>query len=487
MNDLRSLYRKLQVPVSRRAMLRASAGGFGFLGLAGLLAEESGLLASPPGNPLDKRPPHFKPRAKRVIFLFMHGGPSGIDILDPKERLTRDHGKPLPIERPLAFDDENPAGPLMQSPWKFRPGGQSGLPISDLFPNVRDCADDLCVIRSMVGEGVDHGAAMLQTFTGTSTFVRPSMGSWVVYGLGTENRNLPGFIMIKPALSHGGAKNWGSAFLPGAYQGTAVGHGGLYVKDVKKEPIRYLLNERYSPELARYELDMLQNINLRHRQLRRHDPELEARIQAFELAFRMQAAAPEVFEVEKESEPTRKLYGLDDPLTADFGWQCLLARRMAERGVRYIQCTHTYMPGGVGWDQHGELYAKHTDNARQVDRPIAGLLKDLKGRGLLEDTLVIWAGEFGRTPVSQNGDGRDHNPYGYSIWMAGGGVKGGFAYGATDEFGYHAVEDRMHIHDFHATMLHLLGIDHEKLTYTYGGRNFRLTDVAGVVAHKILA
>ena len=293
--------------------------------------------------------------------------------------------------------------------------------------------------------------------------------------------------MIKPALSHGGAKNWGSAFLPGAYQGTAVGHGGLYVKDVRKEPIRYLLNERYSPELARYELDMLQNINRRHRQLRRHDPELEARIQAFELAFRMQAAAPEVFEVEKESEPTRKLYGLDDPLTADFGWQCLLARRMAERGVRYIQCTHTYMPGGVGWDQHGELYAKHTENARQVDRPIAGLLKDLKGRGLLEDTLVIWAGEFGRTPVSQNGDGRDHNPYGYSIWMAGGGIKGGIAYGATDEFGYHAVEDRMHIHDFHATMLHLLGIDHEKLTYTYGGRNFRLTDVAGVVAHKILA
>lgn len=227
MNDLRSLYRKLQAPVSRRAMLRASAGGFGFLGLAGLLAEESGLLASSSGNPLAKRPPHFKPRAKRVIFLFMHGGPSGIDILDPKERLTRDHGKPLPIERPLAFDDENPAGPLMQSPWEFRPGGRSGLPISDLFPHVRDCADDLCVIRSMVGEGVDHGAAMLQTFTGTSTFVRPSMGSWVVYGLGTENRNLPGFIMIKPALSHGGAKNWGSAFLPGAYQGTAVGHGGL--------------------------------------------------------------------------------------------------------------------------------------------------------------------------------------------------------------------------------------------------------------------
>ena len=232
---------------------------------------------------------------------------------------------------------------------------------------------------------------------------------------------------------------------------------------------------------------MLQNINERHRSLRKYDPELEARIQAFELAFRMQSEAPEAFEVDKESTLTKKLYGLDNPVTSDFGWQCLLARRLAERGVRYIQCTHTYMPGGVGWDQHGELFAKHTENAMQVDRPIAGLLKDLKARGLLKDTLVIWAGEFGRTPVSQNGDGRDHNPYGYSIWMAGGGVKAGFIYGATDEFGYHAVKDRMHIHDFHATVLHLLGLGHEQLTYTFGARDFRLTDVAGKVAQKILA
>ena len=482
-----SIFRQPPTSISRRAMLRGTGAGFGYLSLSGLLAEESKLIAKSSQNSFTRGIPHFMPKAKRVIFLFMHGGPSSIDILDPKERLNHDDGKPLPIERPLSFDNENPPGPLMKSPWIFRPGGESGLPISDLFPHVRRCADDLCVIRSMVGEGVDHGAAMLQTFTGSSTFIRPSMGSWVVYGLGTENQNLPGFILIKPALSHGGAKNWSSAFLPGTYQGTALGHGGLYLEDVQNEPIKYLINKRFSPELARYQLEMLQNMNRRHQLLRTHDTELEARIQAFELAFRMQTEAPEAFEINKESEPTKKLYGLEDPVTKDFAWQCLLARRLAERGVRYIQCTHTYMPGGVGWDQHGELFAKHTVNAREVDKPIAGLLTDLKARGLLKDTLVIWTGEFGRTPVSQAGDGRDHNPYGYSIWMAGGGVKGGFIYGATDDFGYHAVENRMHIHDFHATVLYLLGIDHEKLTYTYGARDFRLTDVAGKVAHKIFA
>lgn len=487
MDPITALYNRRERPLSRRAWLRAAGLGFGSLSLSALLSSES--LASATietalqqaSGPLAPRKPHFAPKAKRVIFLFMHGGPSSIDTFDPKERLTRDHGKPLPIKRPLAFDRSDP-GPLMKSPWEFRPGGKSGLPVSDLFPHVRECADDLCVIRSMVGEGVDHGAALLQTFTGTSTFIRPSMGSWVIYGLGTENQNLPGFIAIKPSLAHGGAKNWSSAFLPGAYQGTAIGHAGMKVEEISKEPIEYLVNERLSGDEQRYELEMLQNINRRHEALRRDDPQLEARIQAFELAFRMQAEAPEVFQVEKESEATKKLYGLDDPLTQDFAWQCLLARRLAERDVRFIQCTHSYK-----WDQHSELYNLHTQNAREVDRPIAALLKDLKARGLLKDTLVIWAGEFGRTPVSQGGDGRDHNPYGYSIWMAGGGVKGGFAYGATDEIGYHAVEDRMHIHDFHATVLHLLGLDHEKLTYRYSGRDFRLTDVAGVVAHKIIA
>jgi hypothetical protein len=403
-----------------------------------------------------------------------------MDTFDPKERLTRDHGKPLPMKRPLAFNDK-PPGPLMKSPWEFKQTGESGIPVSDLFPHVRSCVDDLCIIRSMVGEGVDHGAALLQTFTGTSTFIRPSMGAWSVYGLGTENQNLPGFITIKPALAHGGAKNWSSAFLPGAYQGTAIGHAGMKVEDIQGEPIEYLLNKHLSPEQQRYELDMLQNINRRHKSLRQQDPQLEARIQGFELAFRMQSQAPEAFRVEQESDATQKLYGLDDPLTRDFAWQCLLARRLAERGVRYIQCTHSYK-----WDQHSQLYDGHTKNAREVDKPIAGLLKDLKSRGLLKDTLVIWAGEFGRTPVSESGDGRDHNPYGYTIWMAGGGVKPGFIYGATDEIGYHAVEDRMHIHDFHATVLHLLGLDHERLTYQYSGRNFRLTDVAGVVAKKMI-
>lgn len=479
---LSPIYHQVEKPLSRRAWLRAAGLGFGSIGLTAMMAEQSQLLAAAQdANPLAAKAPHFEPKAKRVIFLFMHGGPSSIDTFDPKERLVRDHGKPLPIKRPLAFADGK-VGPLMKPLWDFKPGGKSGVPVSDLFPNIRDCVDDMCVIRSMVGEGVDHGAAMLQTFTGVSNFVRPSMGSWTVYGLGTENQNLPGYIMIKPTLSHGGAKNWSSAFLPGAYQGTAIGNSGLKVEDIKDEPIEYLLGKHLSPDEQRFELEMLQNINRRHKELRRQDPQLESRIQAFELAFRMQTEAPEAFQVDKESEVTKKLYGLDDPLTADFGWQCLLARRLAERGVRYIQCTHSYK-----WDQHEDLYNLHNKNAREVDKPIAGLLKDLKSRGLLKDTLVIWAGEFGRTPVSESGDGRDHNPYGYTIWMAGGGVKGGFVYGATDDIAYHAVEDRMHIHDFHATMLHLLGLDHERLTYSYSGRNFRLTDVAGVVAKKIIA
>ena len=475
---MQHLYRS-QRPVSRRGALRAAALGFGHLGLAGLLAAAEQPQQLP--NPLAPRKPHFEPRAQRVIFLFMHGGPSSVDTFDPKERLTRDHGKPLPIKRPLAFADA-PPGPLMKSPWEFKQMGESGIPVSSLFPHTRECVDDMCVVRSMVGEGVDHGAALLQTFTGSSTFVRPSMGAWTLYGLGSENQDLPGFITIKPALSHGGAKNWSSAFLPGAFQGTAIGNSGMKAKDIEGEPIEYLIRKGFSPEQQRFELDMIQNINRRHAAMRTGDPELEARIQAFELAFRMQTQAPEAFDLSRESEATKKLYGMDAPETYEFGWQCLLARRLAERGVRYIQCTHSYK-----WDQHGQLFEKHTENAREVDKPISGLLRDLKSRGLLKDTLVIWAGEFGRTPVSQGNDGRDHNPYGYSLWMAGGGVKRGFIYGATDDIGYHAVEDRMHIHDFHATVLHLMGLQHDKLTYRYSGRDFRLTDVAGVVAQKIVA
>ncbi len=470
-------------PMSRRGMLRDSACGFGLLGLASLFDGNASAadVRFDAANPLAARPPHFEGRAKRVIFLFMHGGPSSVDTFDYKPYLARNHGQPLPIERPLAFADEE-AGPLMKPLWEFKPGGESGILVSDLFPHVRERVDDLCLVHSMVGEGVDHGAALLQTFTGTSTFTRPSVGSWVIYGLGTENKNLPGYITIKPALSHGGAKNWSSAFLPGSFQGTPIGHAGLDVADIKGEPIEHLASKGVSQERQRYELDMLRNVNRRHAELRKFDPRLEARIQSFELAFRMQVEAPEAFEVDSESDATRRLYGLDDPVTADFGWQCLLARRLCERDVRFVQCTHSYK-----WDQHSDLFNRHTKNAAEVDKPIAGLLQDLKALGMLDDTLVIWAGEFGRTPVSQAKDGRDHNPYGYTIWMAGAGLKKGYQYGATDEIGYHAEADRMHIHDFHATVLHLLGMDHERLTYRFSGRDFRLTDVAGLVHRGILA
>jgi uncharacterized protein DUF1501 len=466
-------------PMSRRAMLRQAACGFGTLGLAGLLADNQLLAMSEAPGADVLRKPHFPAKAKRVIFLFMHGGPSSIDTWDPKPRLIQDHDKPLPFKRPLTFA-EGRVGNLMKSPWEFKNHGKSGIPVSTLFPNVATCVDDLCVVHSMVGDSVAHGGALLQLHTGSNTFTRPSMGSWIVYGLGSENKNLPGFITIKPSLAHGGAKNWSSGFLPAAYQGTAIGNAGMKVKELA-EPIENLISKSVSPDLQRFELDMIQKQNRRHAFSREHDPELEGRIQAFELAFRMQTEAPEAFEIDKETEATKKLYGLDQEETADFGWQCLMARRLAERGVRFIQCSHSYK-----WDQHSELVRLHTKNAREVDRPIAGLLKDLKSRGLLDDTLVLWGAEFGRTPIAE-GDGRDHNPYGYSMWMAGGGVKGGITYGATDEFGYYAVEDRMHIHDLHATILHLLGMEHTKLTYFYSGRNFRLTDVHGNVAHKILA
>ncbi|MDX2178806.1 MAG: DUF1501 domain-containing protein [Bryobacteraceae bacterium] len=463
--------------LTRRALLRQTACGFGTLGLTGMMAAAGPAKSA---NPLAVRPPHFAPKAKRVIFLFMHGGPSSIDTFDPKPKLAEMDGKPLPFKRPLTFA-EGKMGGLMKSPWEFKQHGQSGIPVSSLFPHVASVVDDLCIVRSVVGDSVAHGGASLQLHTGSNTFTRPSMGSWVVYGLGSENQNLPGYITIKPSLAHGGAKNWASGFLPAAYQGTAIGNAGIKLAELT-EPIEYLTNKGYTPEQQRYELDMLQKMNRAHALERELDPELEGRIEAFELAARMQTEAPEAFEVEKESEATKKLYGYDKPETKDFAWQCMLARRLVERGVRFAQCSHSYK-----WDQHSELVKLHTRNAREVDQPIAALIKDLKSRDLLKDTLVLWGAEFGRTPVAEGGDGRDHNPYGYTMWMAGGGVKPGMVYGATDEFGYYAVEDRMHIHDLHATMLHLLGFNHEQLTYRYAGRNFRLTDVAGQVAHKIIA
>jgi hypothetical protein len=467
-------------PISRRALLRQSACGFGMLGLRGLLAAEEAR------DPLAPKLPHIPARAKRAIFLFMHGGPSHLDIYDPKPRLERDHGKPLPFKRPLTFAEEQVGG-VLKSPFAFKQHGESGIPLSELFPNLANHVDEMCIIRSMVGDSVAHGGALMQLHTGTNTFTRPSWGSWVVYGLGTENQNLPGFITLKPTLFHGGAKNYSAGFLPAAYEGTAIGYAALGPDDLK-QPIQYLERKGMSPDLQRFELDMLQKMNRRSAEQAQFDPQLEGRVQAFELAARMQTEAPESFNINQESEATKKLYGLDNEETRDFGWQCLVARRLSERGVRFVQASHTYRAGNpVGWDAHSKLIPNHVGRAKQVDQPISALLTDMKARGLLDDTLIVWSGEFGRTPVAQSGDGRDHNPYGYTSWMAGAGVKHGFIYGATDEFGYHAVEDRMHIHDLHATVLHILGLNHKKLTYFHGGRDFRLTDVAGNVAEKLLA
>ncbi len=464
--------------LSRRAMLQRSAGGFGYLALQALLAQEQARAVV--SNPLAAKQPPFPARAKRIVFLFMKGGPSHVDTFDPKPLLQRDDGKPYPFKQPRVQFAET--GKLLKSPWKFKQYGQSGLPVSELFPNVAQCVDELCILRSVHGTNPAHGGALLKMHTGSDTQVRPSMGSWVVYGLGTENENLPGFITICPTLAHGGVNNWGAAFLPAYCQGTPIGNASI---TSDKALVRHIRNDLISRSAQRQQLDFLAEVNHEHLQLSGPDQALEGRINSFELAYRMQSTMPEAQDVTRESEPTKKLYGLDNPVTANFGRQCLMARRFLERGVRFVQVTHS--DSEVQWDQHGNLYKGHSKNAAEVDKPIAGFLKDLKSRGLLDDTLVLWGGEFGRTPTAQGNDGRDHNPNGFTMWMAGGGVKKGFAYGATDDYGYFAQEDKLHVHDLHATILHLLGINHERLTYRYAGRDFRLTDVAGNVASDIIA
>jgi hypothetical protein len=369
-------------------------------------------------------------------------------------------------------------GNLLASPWAFKPGGKSGLLISDLFPKVRDLADDLCVIRSIHADNSAHGGALLQLHTGSDTFVRPSIGSWLTYGLGTENQNLPGFISMTPTLSHGGVQNWGSAFLPASFHGTPIGNSGMKTKDANILDIK---SPRASAQEQRLQLDLLKEMNQSHLSASGPDLALEGRINSFELAYRMQAAVPKVMDLSDESEETLKLYGIGQERTDNFGRQCLMARRFAEKGVRFIQCTHSYK-----WDQHEELKRDHSRNALEVDQPIAALLVDLKRLGLLKDTLVWWGGEFGRTPTAQGGNGRDHNPHAFSMWLAGGGVRPGTAVGATDDFGYYAVENKVHLHDLHATILHLMGLDHEKLTFRHAGRDFRLTDVKGRVVKEIL-
>jgi hypothetical protein len=410
----------------------------------------------------------------------MKGGPSSIDTFDPKPLLDRDDGKPYPFQMPRVTFAKTTT--LLKSPWKFREYGQSGLPVSELFPNVAQCADELCVIRSLYGTNPAHGGALLKLHTGSDTQVRPSMGSWITYGLGTENQNLPSFITICPTLAHGGVNNWGAAFLPAHCQGTPIGNAAI---PSDQAVVKHIRNARLTPAEQRMQLDMLASMNHDHLGLTGADMALEGRINSFELAFKMQTAMPEAQELEQESDATRKLYGMDNPVTANFGRQCLMARRFLERGVRFVQCTHS--DSEVQWDQHGNLYKGHSKNASEVDKPIAGLLKDLKSRGLLDDTLVIWGGEFGRTPTAQGKDGRDHNPEGFTMWLAGGGVKRGFAYGSTDDYGYFAINDKVHINDFHATILALLGLDHEKLTYRYAGRDFKLTDLAGNVVKEVLA
>jgi hypothetical protein len=466
--------------LSRRRLLERGGFGLGLLGLAGVLADDgrllSGAIADEPGaNPLAPKRPHFAPKAKQVVHLFMNGGPSQVDTFDPKPALDRYHGQPLPSPN---LRTERKTGAAMRSPFVFRKCGQSGLEISELFARTAELADDLCVVRSVHADVPNHEPSLMLMNCGEGRLPRPSMGSWITYGLGSENQNLPGFIAMCP----GGypivaTQNWRSAFLPGAYQGTYV---DTQHTDITKL-IANIRNDGQSPEEQRRQLDLVRALNERHLADRGPDPLLEARIQSFELAYRMQSEAAEAFDVEREPKETRELYG-----EGTAARQLLIARRLIERGVRFVQ---VWSGAGQPWDNHDNLEAQHRKLAGEWDPAISAFLKDLKRRGLLETTLVLWGGEFGRTPVAELPalNGRDHNHYGFSVWMAGGGVRGGYAHGATDEFGFAAVEDKVHVHDLHATMLHLLGFDHEQLTYRYAGRDFRLTDVHGRVVEALLA
>lgn len=465
---------------SRRQALMSTANGFGWMAASALLHQTSQPAALAATSASRIAPGyHFPARARRVIFMFMKGGPSQVDTFDYKPQLNKDHGKPLPFDKPRV--QFAATGNLLGSPWRFRQYGDSGIPVSELFPHLAHHVDDICFLNSVHGTNAAHGGAALKLHTGSDTFVRPGMGAWVNYGLGTENENLPGFLTICPTLAHGGVNNWGSAFLPAECQGVPL---GVASKPSTEARVKYIRNDRWSSTVQRTQLNLMKELNDRHREASSEDSALQGRIQSFELAFRMQTEMPRVQDLSQETPETHELYGLNDPITENFGRQCLLARRFAEAGVRFIQVTHS--DSNVQWDQHADLFAGHTKNSAEVDKPIAGLLSDLKQRGLLEDTLVLWGGEFGRTPVAQGTNGRDHNPSGFTMWMAGGGVRGGLRYGATDEYGYYAVENKMHIHDVHATMLHILGLDHLRLTYRYAGRDFRLTDIAGVVHPEIL-
>jgi hypothetical protein len=466
---------------SRRDFLLRSGGGCGALALSWMLARDGFGAEAALKNPLAVKKPHHEPKAKSVIFMFMVGGPSSMDLFDPKPALNKWHGKPLPpsFGKPVSQFTKGDT-PLLGSTRIFKKHGKSGLDVSDLMPHLAGCVDDIAFLRSCWGKSIIHAPAMYEVHSGRTAMGFPSLGSWVTYGLGSVSDNLPAYcVMMQPeGTPEGGAPCWSAGFLPAVYQGTLLRKGPNPIFNLKPPP-------GVGVERQRRTLDLLRTMNAID--LDPDDGDLAARISSYELAFRMQKHAPEAVDLSKESAATKKLYGVDEKHTADFGTRLLLARRLVERGVRFVQ---VYSGGGpliTQWDAHDDLNPNHEKMCGHVDKPIAGLLKDLKSRGLLKDTLVVWASEFGRTPMSQGGKGRDHNPYGYTMWLAGGGVKGGQAIGATDEFGLRARKDRISMNDFHATILHFLGLDHERLTYLHSGRDERLTDVAGRVVEKVLA
>ncbi|MGC6466865.1 MAG: DUF1501 domain-containing protein [Akkermansiaceae bacterium] len=463
----------------RRQFLKASGCGFGSLALNAMLAGTS--QAS--NNPLAPQAPMVAPRAKRIIFLFMSGGPSHVDTYDYKPELIKRDGTNIDFVgvRKNTFGKKSERK-LLKPLWDFKQHGESGRWVSELFPHTAKHVDDLCFIHSMHTEGVAHGPSTLFLHTGATNLTRPSMGSWVTYGLGSENENLPGFITIMPSSSKGGPRNYSNAFLPAIHQGTSVGRAGL---PASTATIRNLQNKTLPLDSQSRQFNFLQELN-RQQAGHKSDSNLSAAIDTFDLAFRMQMNAPDILDLSSETEATKEMYGIGEKITDDYGRQCLMARRLAERGVRFIQVNYADESVNPRWDQHSNM-PKHETHARATDKPVAALLQDLKQRGLLEDTLVWWGGEFGRTPFSQGKDGRDHNPRGFTTWLAGGGTKPGYAHGETDEIGHEAVSGRLHMHDLHASILHLLGLDHEKLTYNYAGRDFRLTDVFGNVEHDLFA
>ncbi|MEX2511550.1 MAG: DUF1501 domain-containing protein [Cyclobacteriaceae bacterium] len=472
----------LNYPMSRREMLQICRGGFGSLALMGIMGNLGTACISSDKKSvafLDQiaKSPHFLPKAKNVIFLYMDGGVSQVDSFDPKPRLSKENGMDPKFKMDATQFGDN--GKILQSPWSFRQFGESGMAVSELFPHIAECVDDLALIRSMVSNFPEHTNANYFLHTGSGLQGRPSMGAWVNYGLGSENDNLPGYVVLDGGLvPPGGVDNFKNGFLPADFQASIMKAG--------KEPVANIGSNDSNIASQRKKLDFIKKIDQSHGAL---PDDVEAAIKNYELAYRMQSSVPELTEFSGESKATQKLYGMmdDDPHTRSYGTQCLMARRLVERGVRFVELTCPLVGKGIDrWDQHQNLKEGHARNAHAVDRPIAGLLKDLKSRGLLEETLVVWTGEFGRTPFAQGKDGRDHNPSAFSMWMAGAGIRGGTIYGQTDEYGYRVVDQPVSIHDLHATILHLLGIQHKQLTYHFGGRDFRLTDVHGKVVSDIL-